>query len=311
MKSHYTTADLSGGDKYDFWHEVVCKQFVTADSIKKCDGGFDAELVCNQIGRLQVSSLDAPSHKWERGRRHIRRDDQDVYLLGVLRSGEGMLRQDGNLIMQSKGSIALYDTALPFAYDLSASINIVTIPRTVLESRAPHVRQLLAKDLECDPGLADILCALIDYLLPLNAETQEYSSVQERLFNSLLDTVLAILDINCPAFSADKNKDPKLEKMLVYARANLGDPDLCPADIAKVGAVSSRTMNRLFGKLGTSPMRWVLKERVRIGERYLRERHANSVTEAAFMAGFNDISHFSRSFKHIFGYPPEHLLKKD
>ena len=311
MKSHYTTAGLSGNDKYDFWHEVVCKQFVTADSIKKYDGGFDAELTCNHIGRMQVSRLDAPSHKWKRDRRHIRRDDHDVYLLGVMRRGEGVLRQDGNLTMQRRGSIALYDTALPFSYDLSASINILTLPRTMLESRAPYVRQLLAKDLECDPGLADILCAIIDYLLPLNAETQEPSIVQERLFNSLLDTVLAILDISCPAFSADGNKDPRLEKMLAYVRANLGNPDLCPAEIAKVGAVSGRTMNRLFGKLGTSPMRWVLQERVGAGELYLRERHAKSVTEAAFMAGFNDISHFSRSFKNFFGYPPEHLLSKE
>lgn len=308
MRSHYTTTGLVRGDKYDYWHEVVCKQFVTADSIKKCHGGFDAELTCNWFGRTQVSRFDAPSHKWKRDRKHIRADDQDVYLLGVLRDGKGTLKQNGKEAVQGKGSIALYDTALPFTYDLSASINILTLPRTMLDSRAPHARQLLAENLECDPSLATMLCEMIDSLLDLNVETQEFCMVRERLANSLMDIVLAILDLNSASFATNAN--PSMEKMLTYARANLGDPDLSPADIAKFGSVSSRTMNRLFGKLGTTPMRWVMQERIRLGEHYLREKHANTVTEAAFMVGFNDISHFSRSFKQLLGYSPEQILKR-
>lgn len=311
MKSHYTTANLERGDKYEFWHEVVCKQFVTADSARNCEGGFNAELTCNQFGRMQVSRFDAPPHRWRRERKHIRADDQDMYLLGVLRNGEGRLEQNGRTAIQKNGSIALYDTALPFTYDLSASINLLTLPRTVLDSRAPHARQLLARNLDCDPGLATMLCEMIDSLLDLNVETRQFAMVRERLANSLLDIVLAILDLNSASLSADDVANPSMERMLTYARANLADPDLSPTDIAKFGAVSTRTMNRLFGKLGTTPMRWVLQERVRLGERYLREDYAKTVTEAAFMVGFNDISHFSRSFKQLLGYSPEQILRRN
>tara|TARA_R110002012_G_scaffold49603_1_gene128266 strand:+ start:182 stop:1111 length:930 start_codon:yes stop_codon:yes gene_type:complete len=308
MRSHYTTAGLERGDKYDFWHEVVCKKFVTADSIKTCPGGFDAELICNQFGRTQVSRLEAPSHTWKRERKHIRADDEDVYLLGVLRNGNGALTQNGRTATQSKGSIALYDTALPFTYNLSATIDIISMPRSMLDSRAPNARKLLAESLECDPSLNMMLCRMIDSLLEIDVETKEFSIVRERLANSLLDIVLAILDINDASLSTVTS--PSLEKMLAYIRANLGDPDLCPSDIANFGSVSSRTMNRIFGKMGTTPMRWVMQERVRLGERYLRERYATSVTEAAFLVGFNDISHFSRSFKQLLGYSPEQILKK-
>ncbi|WP_373487854.1 helix-turn-helix domain-containing protein [Blastomonas sp.] len=309
MRLHYTTAGLERGDKYDFWHNVVCKQFVMADSIKRCHGDFDAELSCNMFGRTQVSRLEAPSHTWKRDRKHIRVDDEDVYLLGVLRDGKGTLEQNGKVAIQSKGSVALYDTGQPFTYDLSASIDIITLPRTVLDSRAPDARQLLAENLRCDPSLTGMLCSMIDSLLEVNIETHQFPIVQERLANSLLDIVLAILDINSASLS--KNANPALEKMLRYVRANLCDPDLSPTEIAKFGSVSSRTMNRLFAKLGTTPMRWVMQERVRLGERYLREKYANTVTEAAFMVGFNEISHFSRSFKQLLGYSPEQILKKN
>lgn len=309
VKEQFSTANLARGEKFDFWHEIVCKQFVMADSVKEMTSGFNAELTCNRIGQAQVSLFDAPAHNWRRHRKHIRVDDQDVYLLGVLRSGEGKLEQNGNTVIQKKGSLALYDTSLPFSYDLNASINILSLPRTLLDARAPKARRLLAKNLECDPGLAAMLCEMIDALLELDVSQKELTLVRDRLSNSLMDIVLAILDLNTASLSSDGEHYPSMERMLTYARANLGDPDLSPSEIAKFGAVSTRTMNRLFGKLGTTPMRWVLQERVRLGERYLRQGYAKSVTEAAFMVGFNDISHFSRSFKQLFGYSPETILK--
>jgi AraC-like DNA-binding protein len=309
MKEQFSTANLARGDKFDFWHEIVCKQFVTADSVKDVASVFDAELACNKIGQAQVSRFDAPAHKWRRNRKHIKADDQDVYLLGVLRNGEGKLEQNGNTVIQKKGGLALYDTSLPFSYDLDASINILSLPRNLLDSRAPHAHRMLAKNLECDPGLAAMLCEMIDALLEMDVSQKELSLVRERLSNSLVDIVLAILDLNTASLSSESGSNPGMERMLTYARANLGDPDLSPSEIAKFGAVSTRTMNRLFGKLGTTPMRWVLQERVRLGERYLHQGYAKSVTEAAFMVGFNDISHFSRSFKQFFGHPPETVLK--
>lgn len=310
MRIHYTTADLEPKQKYDYWHEVVCKHFVTANSVKNFDGGFEAELTCNRFGRTQVSRLDAPSHRWQRDRRHIRRDDQDDYLLGVVRQGEGKLEQNGNTAIQRQGGIGLYDTALPFTYDLSASIYILTLPRDIISSHAPHARLLLAQNLECDPGLTAMLCGMIECLLDLEADAREMSLVKEHLSNSLLSIVMAILDLNGTAQSIDDPTSASMEKILAYARANLTDPDLSPEDIASHACVSTRTMNRRFARHGTTPMRWIMQERLRLGMRYLSGKRAKSVTEAAFMAGFNDISHFSRSFKQQFGHSPVEILKR-
>ncbi|MCY1304408.1 Helix-turn-helix domain protein [compost metagenome] len=55
-------------------------------------------------------------------------------------------------------------------------------------------------------------------------------------------------------------------------------------------------------------MRWVQQERLRLSESYMREGSVRSVTETAFLVGFNDLGHFSRSFKQMFGYTPEQVL---
>src|ERR1700722_13326450 len=79
--------------------------------------------------------------------------------------------------------------------------------------------------------------------------------------------------------------------------------------LAKRGAVSLRTLNRLFAKIGTTPMRWVWQRRLQASHSALSEGCATSVTDAAFQFGFSEVSHFSRSFKAEYGVSPEQLLK--
>ena len=82
-----------------------------------------------------------------------------------------------------------------------------------------------------------------------------------------------------------------------FARANLDDPELGPEALAAAGAMSVRTLNRLFGSLGATPMRWVWAERLKASRVALMQGEVRSVTDAAFAHGFSDLGHFSRSFR--------------
>lgn len=309
MKSHYATAQLKGEAKYEYWHEVVERNFANADSINTCEGEFNAELICNKFGRTTVSHFSAPKHSWQRTKRHVRADDQDFYLLTVFRSGEGVLKQNDNTVQLVPGRLALYDTRLPFEFELSGSHNLIVLPRSSIDFRIPDVRRLLAQDLGRNNGLNSILVELIDSLLESDIEDGCQSVVKERLAEALFNVFLAIVDLNCSPLSGNGRENPSLRKMLHYANANLCDPDLDPDEIAKSGGVSKRTMNRLFGDFGTTPMRWVLRQRINLAAHYMREGKAQSVTDAAFMVGFNDMSHFSRTFKKIAGASPKDILE--
>jgi transcriptional regulator GlxA family with amidase domain len=125
-----------------------------------------------------------------------------------------------------------------------------------------------------------------------------------------MDLASAIIDSEIEGQGAlNRQRMSQLERAQRYAIANLGDENLSPEEMAKHGAVSLRTLNRLFTKVGTTPMRWVWQRRLEASHSALSEGYAKSVTDTAFQFGFSEASHFSRSFKAAYGISPEQVLR--
>lgn len=57
-------------------------------------------------------------------------------------------------------------------------------------------------------------------------------------------------------------------------------------------------------ELGYSPADYILKERINLAKTYLSDP-ANSVTQACFMAGFQNLNYFIRAFKKETGVTPK------
>ena len=92
-----------------------------------------------------------------------------------------------------------------------------------------------------------------------------------------------------------------------YVEGRLGDPELCPAVVARGVGVSVRHLHRLFaGAGGGSLGDWVRHSRLERCAGDLRDPAMahESLTEIAFRWGFNDSAHFSRSFRAAFHQTP-------
>lgn len=81
-------------------------------------------------------------------------------------------------------------------------------------------------------------------------------------------------------------------------------PDnLTASDLARSAGMSMFHFSRVFAELtGMPPHRHLLKTRLRAAARMLRD--GRSVTETCYAAGFNNLSHFTRSFARAHGRPP-------
>jgi len=308
MKTEFKTSSIAVQEQFDYWHDVVCQRFVSADSRNCTAIGFDAQLTSRGLGRLDVSEMRAPSHSWSRGRRHIRIDDEAYYLLSVIEEGTGVLCQNGHTAEQKAGDIALYDTACPFDYFLCGKLKLIKIPQKYLDARVPNAHELLARNLSRQTRLSALMSSMLNVGLEMDLSNSGHDAAGERLADSFVDLLLAMIDLHRDDQEWGTAVGDSLEKIRAYAQANLADGDLSPRQLAEAGAISTRTLNRLFARMGTTPMRWVLHERLRLAHCYLEEGVARSVTEAAFMVGFSGLGHFSRSFKQCFGHPPERLL---
>jgi transcriptional regulator GlxA family with amidase domain len=87
---------------------------------------------------------------------------------------------------------------------------------------------------------------------------------------------------------------------LTWLREHLADP-VAVSDLARRAAMSERTFARRFGaSTGTTPLRWILTERVRLAQRLL-ETTGLPVDAVARQSGFgtadNLRKHFARSVR--------------
>ena len=310
VKQSLTTSDKKPSERLEFWQEIVCKKYVSASAeTKVLQDEFSGTLTSGELGSLTIAELDAPLHFWSRKPCHVRNDGQEVFIVSLIQEGAGELTQFGRSARVGPGDLVIYDAGATFDYALQAKTRLVKIPRRLLESKLDRPDDFLALKIDRANPLSPILSELLARSLNMDLSLEPGARIAKRLSNAIVDLVASICDLERDILPAAQISGP-LDRILRFARANLDDPELGPEELAAAGAMSVRSLNRLFSALGATPMRWVWSERLEASRVALMQGEVRSVTDAAFAHGFSDLGHFSRSFKRAFGMSPRTVLRK-
>lgn len=101
-----------------------------------------------------------------------------------------------------------------------------------------------------------------------------------------------------------------VERMTEYIAANFDDPMLKVSHIASFLHVSPEYASKIFREItGETVISYIIKMRLEHAKALLLS--GNTVSEACEKSGYDDLSHFSKSFRSLFGSSPVDFVKKN
>ncbi|KPZ08662.1 helix-turn-helix domain-containing protein [Pseudomonas syringae group genomosp. 3] len=307
-QADYNTLAVAAPQRFDYWKEVICRHCIPASSKALEDTPFDGQLRLQGLGPLDICSLSAPLHEWERRPSDLRTGPDDDLWLGFIEHGHGKLEQGGRKALLQVGSLVLYDAAQTFRFSLGGQHNHLTrIPRHLLSSRLPQVEQMTSTVLnEARPGVVPLREMLRQAAThPAALQSPE---VAGRFSQTLLDLLVLSLELqDTQTTSVERNL---YARAMNYILRHLAEPDLSVERIAQAQHVSPRTLTRAFARHQKTPMAVLWQARLQGSRKAIECGQARTVSQVALDFGFSDFSHFSHAFKKAFGVSPRSLLKR-
>lgn len=135
---HYSTVGVTESRRFEYWNDVVLRHCIPAASAPLAGVDFDARLTVRGVGLVDMCSLSAPLHSWDRTARYLRQGPDDDLWLGYMQDGYGQLEQGGRKATLAADSLVLYDAAQTFRFSLGGRDNhLVRIPRHLLSCHLP------------------------------------------------------------------------------------------------------------------------------------------------------------------------------
>ncbi|SCX36109.1 helix-turn-helix domain-containing protein [Agrobacterium rosae] len=310
MAFSLSTMLLSKGQKIQYWQDAVCAHMIPADAHVVAPADFDASISGNNLGDVTFCEMIAPTHTFIRSEKLVRAKPDEDFVLVYVASGENGFEQQGRAMVGGPGSIVLLDAARSFVHDFrSSTIFTVKIPRRRLLSRFPLAERITAVDI--NPRASSALLPTLIKEGQSASGDQRSERAQQRFSSIFLDAIALSLQYLSDDLHLEgsNRRDDVYRKATDFIQENCGDCELDVKTVADAVFVSPRTLSRIFAARGESVMQYVWARRLEKTYQMLTMGHARNVTDAAFDAGFCDLSHFTKVFKKKFGVSPRTILQ--
>ena len=248
--------------------------------------------------------------RYDRRREDIARDSDDRFTLTINRgpSSTGYERC-GEAITLSPGSACLFDHTEPAAHVCPGGVGVMAfiMPRRLVRAAVAHAEDLVGTVVGTNSGALRLLLRYADAMLDDPGLSEP--AVIAQAGQSLLDLVVLALGTNRDRAEVAQRgglRAARLAAVLRVLRDDFADPEITPESVARRVGLSTRYLHDLLHETGIS-----FSERVQD----FRLAHVLDlltggagagckVSDAAYAAGFGDLSHFNHLFRRRYGLTP-------
>lgn len=302
----------------NFGSQTICD--MTVDPADR--DGFNANLrriAVGQLGFITLSSTGAIARGAHGGAGigNWAVQEQDAILILLPESGT---TQFGETILDtevSPGDLFIRDMSRPWihACDSAFDMLMVKIPYSALAHRVDDPAKLLGVTLS---GKRAPVAMTVDVMRSVGQmlASEPEGNWKETLADVVLDSVRVLYSSTseATAWRVDRQERSSIRRNAKnYVFRHMDDGDLSVTQVASALGVSQRRLQRAFVDGGETLNRFIQEQRLDEAARLLAragDPGSRSILDIALSVGFNDASHFSRSFSRRFGVAPRDFKKK-
>lgn len=294
-----------GADSLLGWQRIVSGSFVPLQVMSDAPDTFRARMRGRVVEDVFFSEIGVERHSVDRSERLIEESPQDFYKLTLQLSGTGLLVQDGKEAVLRPGDIGLYDTSRPYTltFDEAMRAVVVMFPHALLDVDPEEISRITAVRLAGDNGLARAVSPFLREIARTMTELD--GSTGLRVVHTTIDVISTLLvnELTQLADGSRSRSGELLHGIYEYIARNLADPGLGPQSIAQANYISTRYLQQIFTKQGTTISDWIRERRLSYIRRDLADPRLahRSISQIAAAWGFPNAAHFSKTFRQVAG----------
>lgn len=308
---HFSTEQLPVEDRVAIWREEFARQMLRLDVEPMPDVPFYAHLKIHSLPTLALVTVSACGTHEQRTR-ELMSDGNDGVGLVVNLAGPFNVATRGCDLALGIGDAVLVSCAEPATYVHPSPGQAfgLRMPSAVLSGLVPDFEDQLGRLISKSSGvlglLTHYLLALADPHAPLNPALHDLATTH---IHDLLACALGAKREVTEVAEERGISAARLHAIKTDILKNLGSRELSLNAIAAAHRVTTRYVQRLFEREGTSLTEFILGERLARVHRLLCDpRHSQrTISDIAFEIGFGDLSYFNRAFRRRFGMTPSDL----
>ncbi|WP_406831716.1 helix-turn-helix domain-containing protein [Pedococcus sp. KACC 23699] len=268
----------------------------------------------NDLGDLRLLSVRSNATKAERTPSLARDSTEPSIFLGMQVAGSSLIVQHDREAVLRPGELVLYESSQPYTLVDRGGISQVQIRIPVESLALPRdvLGRVLAVTLSPGHPVADLTATYFqrmasrpDLFGDPTSTTVSRPSIE--LVRALVTTHLDLSELDGGSMHATLRL-----RILEYARANLGDPNLSADQIATEHHISVRHLYNVLAEESIGLGAWIRQQRV-VGARQDLGNPLSATLPIAAIArrwGFRDASSFGRLFREAYGMTPREYRRE-
>lgn len=301
-----STTALPPEQRVEVFREVFGRKILRIEIEPASAAGFEVDMTLQSLPGLGIGSGTLSPM---RNRLSAELIDNDDLTFVILRRGTGTARQYGREEIVTGGQAVMTANGAPASFTAHTRTQVINLrfDRKRLASQLADANASVLQPVSRDNHALGLLSSYV------RAVSTKLAAAPPDLRKIVADHIydLAVVALGATRDAAEIAhfggvRAARLDAALQLIRARYDDPDISPGIVAARIGISTRYLHKLLHETGSSFSERIQDLRLAKAFALLSSNGGapRKINDAAYAAGFSDLSHFNRLFRRKYGLTP-------